>query len=322
MSFCHESTRAAIAPWQSFSRLEPLTWEKPETFPSVYRSRQILLQNTHLGRVLSAPVWSKLTSLTIHTYALTSFGLISTLATDFLHLHHLFINLSHPTIHDSCLSYLYWETCPNLEAEGSTAWDIFAGTSSMCDGRMCPNQKSTMLRSLSLTRVAISSPQLLRWVAGSPGLQELKLSLVSGVDLDFVEGLAKLHPCPPLSPDLAAADSDASSVLEQPTRRTGLTRLELRSCSNLCLVRSEDLAWIELLVQQGLRWLSLGQCVNLRMLTHACHKQGWNRGRGLFIAELEAKEGTAGGLQTQASDAQEARDPRRDTTMIEVDPLC
>ncbi|ETN43499.1 uncharacterized protein HMPREF1541_02658 [Cyphellophora europaea CBS 101466] len=237
----------------------------PNVSPQVYRERQIHHQNAHLSRILSASVMRNLSTLSLHSYALLSPSLASALSS-LSHLRHLTLNFSHPAIHDPCLPAFYWASAPPIEKEGCTAWNLLAGIGDA-------NARSLRLnglRSLHVRRAAITSRQLREWVLRNAELRELCLAMVTGVDAEFVEGLAKMF--------LADADQE---------RRAVLTRLEIENCPQLELKERENFAWVEVLLECGLKEVDFRRCraVDMDVLREVFEERRWGE-LGLVVPAL------------------------------------
>lgn len=268
--------------------------------PQAYREQQIHHHNAHLARILTSS-WlrSSLTTLTIHTYALLSPSLASALA-ELPHVRHLTLNFSHPAIHDPCLPAFYWHNAPALDKEGCTAWNLLAGVGEA-------NARSLRLRglrSLAVRKAALTSRQLKEWVLRNTQMEELSLALVTGVDAEFVEALAK------------ACLSDKQGA------RAGLRRLEIESCPNLVLKERQDFAWIEVLLEHGLRVFDVKKCENLDVdvLREVCEERGWAT-KGLVIPVLDEEDEDA--LETRSLDHEisaNADTAKGKGPLIEIDP--
>ncbi|RMZ92324.1 hypothetical protein DV736_g416, partial [Chaetothyriales sp. CBS 134916] len=159
---------------------------QPPPPANVQRVRKIMKQNASLEEILRAPMLAELSSLTVNTYGLLSTALGRAMAGNLSRLRRLTLNFAHPCIHDPVLPPRYWKTCPDLGAEGSPAWNALAGFGDQYSLAL----RMTGLQTLSITRAAITSAQLAKWVDVSKELYELRLDMVSGVDKNFVDWLA------------------------------------------------------------------------------------------------------------------------------------
>ncbi|KAI4166409.1 MAG: hypothetical protein LQ346_009100 [Caloplaca aetnensis] len=129
-------------------------------------------------------------------------------------------------------------------------------------------------------------------------LRELRLAMVTGVDKDFVEGLAELG-------------EDEGSM--------GLSVLELEGCTNLVLKDDKDFEWIEKMVETGLKQLSLkgSEGVNGEVLTRASAENRWEEGALRLMlpddedVETKSCDGDIGDDLTEGKGA---------TNVLEVDP--
>ncbi|RMD41809.1 hypothetical protein DV735_g3317, partial [Chaetothyriales sp. CBS 134920] len=194
--------------------------------PSVQRVRKIMKQNANLEQILCTPMLAELSSLTVNTYGLLSMTLAKAMAGNLSRLRQLTLNFSHPYIHDPLLPPRYWKTCPDVDAEGTPAWNALAGFGDQYLSAL----KMTGLQRLSITRAAITSAQLSKWVGVSRDLCELRLDMVSGVDNNFVEWLAGVQ------------------VKERDDRCT-LRALSIRRCPGLHVRTVSDARWIQHLLK-------------------------------------------------------------------------
>src|SRR4051812_39774297 len=81
---------------------------KPTLTPAQYREQLFALQNKLACSALSTSALSKIRTLSLHLYELTSPDLTNLLATSFDNLRNLHLNFSHPYLHDTCLPARYW----------------------------------------------------------------------------------------------------------------------------------------------------------------------------------------------------------------------
>ncbi|RMZ84977.1 hypothetical protein DV738_g419, partial [Chaetothyriales sp. CBS 135597] len=234
--------------------------------PSVQRVRKIMKQNANLEQILRTPMLAELSSLTVNTYGLLSMALAKAMATNLSQLRQLTLNFSHPYIHDPVLPPRYWKTCPDIDAEGSPAWNALAGFGDQYSRSL----KMTGLQKLSITRAAITSAQLSRWVGASSELCELRLDLVSGVDNNFVQRLADVQ-------------------VEQRQDRRPLRLLSIQRCPGLHVRAVSDARWIQDLVHAGLQDLHLKECrhVDSKLLKNLVQGHGWGSGLPLKLVGLE-----------------------------------
>ena len=201
-------------------------FQEPKLTPLQYREQLFALHNSVAHSVLSTPTLSKLQTLRLHLYHLTSPELTGLLATAFHHLRNLHLNFSHPYLHDTCLPAHYW-TSP-MFLKGSPVWNSLAGLGDEHASKL----KLRTLESLTLERAGITSVQLRRWIERNPRLRQLTLRNVLGVDKDFVDWLGQHH-----SPQGIGAGEKS-----KPAR---LRRLALEHCSSLSLRATDDFNWLD-----------------------------------------------------------------------------
>ncbi|RMZ76198.1 hypothetical protein DV737_g4919, partial [Chaetothyriales sp. CBS 132003] len=221
--------------------------------PNVQRVRGILKQNASLEEILRSPMLAELSSLTVNTYGLLSTALGMTMAGNLSRLRHLTLNFAHPYIHDPVLPPRYWTTCPDVNTEGSPAWNALAGFGDQYSLAL----RMTGLQTLSITRAAITSAQLVKWIDASKELCELRLDMVAGVDNNFVQWLA---------------DDQVKRQLDHRTFRV----LSIQRCPGLHLRKLSDVRWIQDLADAGLQELILRGCRNVdsRLLRDFVEEQG------------------------------------------------
>lgn len=245
---------------QQRSENHRLRYPELRTPPEVQRRESIEAQNQSLARVFVSPVLGNLSSLTLHTYALLSSSLSTTLAKSLPNLRHLNLNFSHPYIHDTTLPAGYWTSCPEIAKEGSPAWNPLCGLGRQHEEKL----QMRNLRSLSIRRAAITSAQLLKWVSLNSKLEDLRFDMVTGTNASFVEGLVRMR-----------ADR---------RKRASLKRLAIERCPNLRLEEMADFEWVQALMAMGLQDLSLEGCANVRsdVLRWCSERRGWAQ-QGLQI---------------------------------------
>lgn len=199
---------------------------KPVLTPAQYREQLFTLQNKLACSVLATSALSKVRTLSLHLYELTSPELTNLLATSFDNLRNLHLNFSHPYLHDTCLPAHYW-TSP-LFLKGSPIWNSLAGLG--CQHAATLKLKS--LETLTIERAGITSVQLRKWIEQNPRLRQLTLRKVLGVDREFVEWLGKYY-------------SHSSDDIEKIEGVTRLDKLALEQCSSLILKSREDFTWLD-----------------------------------------------------------------------------
>lgn len=235
--------------------------------PKTLRHASIHHQNTLLDTLLCTPSLARLHALTIHATALLSPELSSTLAS-FPFLQHLTLNFSHPYIHDPAmvLPAHYWSTTPMISDEGSPVWNGLAGIGD----KNALDLQTRGLRTLNVTRAAVTSKQMTEWVRWNERLTELRLEMVSGVDQDFAEGVAEMAG----------------------RGRLRLRGLRLERCANLVLREERDFDWVESLVDAGLVELGLTGCtgVDETVLKTVSEERRWIE-RGLKTLAVSGEQG-------------------------------
>ena len=184
---------------------------------------------------------------------------------------------------------------PRTSDEGTPAWNCLAGIGEENEERLSVRG----LETLEVRRGGMTGRQGLEMVRRNrKGLRELRLATVTGVDKEFVEGLAELG-------------KDEGSV--------GLRVLELEGCTNLVLNDDEDFEWIEKMVEMGLEELSLKGCegVNGERLKTASAAKRWEEG-GLRLVLPDDED-----VETKSCDGDmgdDLTDGKGATNELEVDP--
>ncbi|KIX04143.1 uncharacterized protein Z518_07697 [Rhinocladiella mackenziei CBS 650.93] len=207
--------------------------------PAQHRQQLFHLQNALACSVLSTPSLAHLLSLTLHTYHIISPSLMEILATHFPKLRHLHLNSRHPYVHDASLPAHYW-TSP-LFLQGSPIWNALAGIGQRYESKL----RLRNLERLTVERAGITSVQLRKWLERNPGLRELTLRNVSGVELDFVEWLGAYHD---------GAKEDVCSGHERSPAK--LKTLVLEECSSLSLRIPAEFRWLDSLFHTTTRNVS------------------------------------------------------------------
>lgn len=203
---------------------------KPTLTPAQYREQLFALQNKLACSVLSTSALSKIQTLSLHLYELTSLELTTLLATSFDSLRNLHLNFSHPYLHDTCLPAHYW-TSP-IFLKGSPIWNPLAGLGDL----HATTLKLRTLETLAIERAGITSVQLRRWIEQNPRLRQLTLRNVLGVDHDFVEWLGEYYSLQ------NEPRGDGVGKKDIPAR---LEKLALEHCSSLVLKSKADFTWLD-----------------------------------------------------------------------------
>jgi hypothetical protein len=202
---------------------------KPTMTPAQYRQQLFALQNKLACSVLSTSALSKIQTLSLHLYEITSPELTTVLATSFDSLRNLHLNFSHPYLHDTCLPAHYW-TSP-IFLKGSPIWNPLAGLGDLHAATL----KLRTLETLIIERAGITSVQLRRWIEQNPRLRQITLRNVLGVDHDFVEWLGEYY-------SHETRSSGGVGKKEIPAR---LEKLALEHCSSLILKSRADFTWLD-----------------------------------------------------------------------------
>ncbi|KAH0829812.1 hypothetical protein AYO21_06707 [Fonsecaea monophora] len=186
------------------------------------------VQNLFARSTLAEQPCADLRALRIYMWDLASPRLVKMLATQFPDLEELQLGFCHPYIHDPCLPLKFWVRPEFLVS--SAIWDIFGGV-----GQVQPaNLRLTRLKKLTLQRSGINRVQLQKWIECNPGLVDLRMHHVAGVDATFVQWLGRYYG--PSTGD--HADPGAAAPAK-------LTTLALESCTSLHLETLDDLAWLD-----------------------------------------------------------------------------
>lgn len=212
---------------------------KPTLTPIQYREQLFALQNKLACSVLSTSALSKIQTLSLHLYELTSPELATILATSFDSLRNLHLNFSHPYLHDTCLPAHYW-TSPIL-LKRSPIWNSLAGLGDLHAATL----KLRTLEILTVERAGITSAQLRKWIEQNPRLRQITLRNVLGVDYEFVEWLGGYHSSNNGTHHGAVGRTNKT---ETPAR---LQTLALEYCSSLVLKSKADFTWLDSLFNLG-----------------------------------------------------------------------
>jgi len=211
----------------------PLISRSKITSPIETIEKQIATQNNTAAKVLRQPSLRYLRTLALNMYDITSSELTSVIATELPYLKHLELNLSHPFIHDQCLSSNYWREAP----AGNPCWNALVGLGQV-------NQRKLHMRNLQTLRIeraGLTSAQLRSLVTSNPRLHSIHLSNVTGVDQEFVQWLGTY--CKDV--------------------KTRLDEVVLEDCSQLIIQRLEDFAWLAHITSSSIERLSLWKCRNV-----------------------------------------------------------
>jgi len=211
----------------------PLTSHSKITNPVEASDKEIAIQNSIAANVLRQPSLRYLRTLTLNMYDITSPELISIIATDLPSLKHMELNLSHPCIHDRCLSSNYWREAPT----GNPCWNALVGLGQVNQQRLHMRN----LQTLRIERAGITSAQLRSLVTSNPRLRSIYLSNVTGVDQEFVQWLG-------------AYCKDLETRLEE---------IVLENCTQLRMQSLGDFAWLAHITSSAVKRLSLWTCRNV-----------------------------------------------------------
>ncbi|KIX97515.1 uncharacterized protein Z520_06967 [Fonsecaea multimorphosa CBS 102226] len=211
-------------------RRRPLRRDVEESIQAVafrYCGRLIRLQNSLACTALSAKGWATLQSLSLYMWDIMAPELTKLLASQFADLEELRLGFCHPYIHDHCLPLRYWDHPDFLEP--SPIWDALCGIGE----EHAAHLRLKKLKKLTLQRSGISRDQLQKWIECNPGLVDLRLHHVAGVDAEFVQWLGTYYRV------------DTGDHAAPPAK---LRTLALESCTSLSLGSLEDLSWLDSLL--------------------------------------------------------------------------
>ncbi len=151
------------------------------------------------------------------------------------------------------------------------------------------------LETLEVRRAGMTGRQCLEVVRKNKWLKVLRLGMVTGVDKEFVEALAKVR----------AEDG-----------RTALKVLELEGCANLVLKTEDEFEGIQKMVDGGLRDLYLNGCegVDEEVLIRLSKMRRWEE-KGLRKVLLDEGSG-----ETKSCDGNVGGDFAGTNKVLEVDP--
>ncbi|OQU96260.1 hypothetical protein CLAIMM_02367 [Cladophialophora immunda] len=190
--------------------------------------RLIRLQNHKACSVLSAQNSANLRSLSLYMWDIMLPELTKLLATNFVDLEELRLGFCHPYINDPCLPLKYWVHPDFLEP--TTIWDAFGGIGE----EHAANLRLKKLKKMTLQRSGIDRTQLQKWIESNPGLVDLRLHHVAGVDAEFVQWLGTYY------------RSNAGDHIDPDAPRPAKLRtLALESCTSLSLGSLDDLNWLD-----------------------------------------------------------------------------
>ena len=201
--------------------------------PALVLKEYVTAQNNIANSVLSQRSLRNLRSLSLIMYDIQSSELSTTIATRLPKLRTLELNFCHPYIHEKSFPSNFWQAAPN----GTPAWNAIAGLGKI-------NEQQLQLRNLQVLRISragMTSAQLRKMIQSNPGLRELHLSNVTGVDQEFVQWLSNW------------CQDDGK-----------LEKMSFTNCAALRLHHARDFEWIKRLGGSEVNYLSLLGCSNER----------------------------------------------------------